>query len=81
MKGIFRLLVAAVVAAPVAAADIPGFALWKADELRKREAALSKTVGADHSSRETLADYGAHRFRMLYRDADEIGRASCRERV
>ena len=24
----------------------------------------------DHSSRETLADYGSHRFRMLYRDGD-----------
>ena len=70
MQSVLRLLVAAVVAAPVAAADIPGFALWKADELRQREAALSKTVGADHSSRETLADYGANRFRMLYRDAD-----------
>ena len=31
---------------------------------------MSKHVGEDHSSRETLADYKSHRFRMLYRDAD-----------
>ena len=43
---------------------------WTAAELRTRDAALSKKVGADHSARETLADYGDHRFRLLYRDAD-----------
>ena len=32
--------------------------------------ALMKHVAPDHSSRETLADYGDHRFRLLYRDAD-----------
>ena len=26
----------------------------------------------DHSSRETLADYGDHRFRLLYRDANGL---------
>ena len=34
------------------------------------DAALSTKVGPDHSSRETLADFGDHRFRFLYRDAD-----------
>lgn len=29
-----------------------------------------KSIAPDHSSRETLADYGDHRFRLLYRDAD-----------
>jgi hypothetical protein len=29
-------------------------------------------VAPDHSSRETLADYGDHRFRLLYRDADGL---------
>lgn len=43
---------------------------WSAAELRTRDAALSKKVGPDHSSRETLADYGDHRYRLLYRDAD-----------
>jgi hypothetical protein len=58
------------VVAPVFAADHPDFRLWKSDELRKRDAALSKKVGPDHSSRETLADFGDHRFRFLYRNAD-----------
>ena len=31
-----------------------------------------KSVAPDHSSRETLADYGDHRFRLLYRDADGL---------
>jgi len=64
-----RLLTAALLAAPVFAADT-GFALWKSSELKQREEALSKKVGRDHSARETLADYGDHRFRMLYRDGD-----------
>jgi len=53
-----------------AAAEPSAFAKWTAAELRTRDAALSKKVGADHSARETLADYGDHRFRLLYRDAD-----------
>lgn len=65
-----RLVVATLLAVPVVAADLPGFALWKAADLRQRDEALSKKVGADHSARETLADYKSHRFRMLYRDAD-----------
>jgi hypothetical protein len=52
------------------AADSTGFALWKASDLRQHDVELSKHVAADHSSRETLKDYGSHRFRMLYRDAD-----------
>ena len=42
----------------------------EAGELKQHDAELSKHVADDHSSRETLADYGDHRFRMLYRDAD-----------
>lgn len=56
--------------ASIAAQDPKGFAMWKASELKSHDAELSKHVAADHSSRETLADYGDHRFRMLYRDAD-----------
>ena len=65
-----RLLALVLLVGPVLAADHPDFRLWKADELKRRDAALSKKVGPDHSSRETLADFGDHRFRFLYRDAD-----------
>jgi mannose-6-phosphate isomerase-like protein (cupin superfamily) len=70
MKTIVGVLAAVAVSVPLRAADPPGFALWKAADLRSHDAALSTHVGDDHSSRETLADYGDHRFRMLYRDAD-----------
>lgn len=70
MMTIMRLLAVALLVVPVFAADIPGFALWKASELKKRDEALSKKVGPDHSARETLAEYNDHRLRFLYRDAD-----------
>jgi len=70
MKPVIWMCVAAVLAVPVSAADPPGFAMWRASDLRAHDAELSKHVGEDHSSRETLADYKSHRFRMLYRDAD-----------
>jgi len=70
MRIAIRLLAAALVTVPVFAADPPDFRLWKSDELTRRDAALSKKVGPDHSARETLADFGDHRVRFLYRDAD-----------
>jgi mannose-6-phosphate isomerase-like protein (cupin superfamily) len=70
MKTVAGLCAAALLAAPLLAADPPGFALWKASDLRSHDAALATHVADDHSSRETLADYKSHRFRMLYRDAD-----------
>jgi mannose-6-phosphate isomerase-like protein (cupin superfamily) len=70
MRCAIWMCVAAVLAVPVSAADPPGFAMWRAADLKTHDAELSKHVGADHSSRETLADYKSHRFRMLYRDAD-----------
>jgi len=70
MKQLMRVFVAAVVIFPVRAADNEGFALWKAAELKRRDAALSQKIGADHSARETLADYTNHRFRLLRRDGD-----------
>jgi len=70
MRTAIRLLVAALLTVPALAADPPDFRLWKAAELARRDAALSKKVGPDHSSRETLADFGDHRVRFLYRDAD-----------
>src|SRR5687767_1889935 len=70
MKTATRLVAAVLVLAPAFEAQQPQFGLWSAAELTKRSAALSTKVGADHSARETLADYGHHRFRLLYRDAD-----------
>lgn len=56
--------------APAFVAEESSFALWTPAVITQREAALMKNVAPDHSSRETLADYGDHRFRLLYRDAD-----------
>ena len=70
MKTVAWICAAVVLAMPVSAADPPGFAMWRASDLKAHDAELSKHVGADHSARETLADYKDHRFRMLYRDAD-----------
>jgi hypothetical protein len=72
MKMIVRLAAVAVLVVPVFAAPpgMPGFVEWRVAELQQRDAALSKKVGPDHSARETLADYGDHRFRYIYRDAD-----------
>jgi mannose-6-phosphate isomerase-like protein (cupin superfamily) len=54
-------------AAPQATTDV---ALWGAAELAQRDAALAGRIGADRSARETLADFGSHRFRLLRRDGD-----------
>jgi len=70
VRYVIRILAVVLMLAPVSAADPPGFSIWKAADLKSHDAALPAGVGADHSSRETLADYGDHRFRMLYRDAD-----------
>src|SRR5580765_7741700 len=70
MKTIVGILAAVAASLPLGAADPPEFAIWKAANLRSHDTALSTHVADDHSSRETLADYGDHRFRLLYRDAD-----------
>jgi mannose-6-phosphate isomerase-like protein (cupin superfamily) len=72
MKIAMRFLAAGLLVVPVLAADPAGFAMWKSAQLKQRDVALSKKVGPDHSARETLADYGDHRFRVLYRDADGV---------
>ena len=72
MMIVLRVLLPAVLISRLLAAELPGFALWTSGDLKKHDAALSRKVGADHSARETLADYGDHRFRMLYRDADGV---------
>lgn len=66
----WMLAIAALLTVPATAADPPGFKHWTAADLRQHDAELPKHMAPDHSSRETLADYGDHRFRMLYRDAD-----------
>ena len=68
------VLMVAGVLAPVLQGVPQGFDMWKTSELEQREAALATSVGPDHSSRETLADFGSggasHRFRLILRDAD-----------
>ena len=72
MKTAIGFLAAGFFVVPALAADLPGFAMWKATELKQRDEGLSKKVGSDHSARETLAEYSDHRFRLLYRDADGV---------
>jgi hypothetical protein len=67
---VFTTLACGAAAIGSPAAQSPTFGHWRAAELRQRDAALSTKIGADHSARETLADYGDHRFRLLRRDAD-----------
>src|SRR5262245_55465631 len=70
MKTAIRMFAVSLAVAPLTAADPTGFGIWKASELKSHDTELSKHVADDHSSSETTADYGDHRFRMLYRDAD-----------
>jgi mannose-6-phosphate isomerase-like protein (cupin superfamily) len=70
MKTPVLTCVVLLIAGTLGAADPPGFAMWSADQLRQHDKELSTKVGPDHSARMTLADFGDHRFRMLYRDAD-----------
>jgi hypothetical protein len=50
--------------------DISGFGLWSAGELEFRNESLGTRIGPDFSARETLADYGNHRFRFIRRDGN-----------
>ena len=72
MRIALRVIALALLAAPIAAQGPTksAFALWRAPELATRNQALSTKIGADHSARETLADYGDHRFRYIRRDGD-----------
>jgi hypothetical protein len=65
-----RLPLLLLLIAPSFAAQESKFALWTSAAIQQREEVLKKSVAPDHSSRETLADYGDHRLRLLYRDAD-----------
>ncbi len=70
MKTALVVLATAVLLATMTTAAPMNVAMWNASELKQRDAALAKKVGADHSARETLGEYGDHRLRYLYRDAD-----------
>ncbi|HUR35467.1 MAG TPA: hypothetical protein VM032_16800 [Vicinamibacterales bacterium] len=70
MKTAFATLVLAALAFGALGRAQSSYGHWTAAELRTRDSVLSTKVGPDHSARETLADYGDHRFRLLYRDAD-----------
>jgi mannose-6-phosphate isomerase-like protein (cupin superfamily) len=70
MKTIAAAVALAVIALPTRSSAQEGVGVWRADELTRRDAALSTSIGPDGSSRETLADYGDHRFRYLRRDSD-----------
>lgn len=72
MKTAIRFLAAGFFAFPVMAAAPTGFAMWKSSELKQRDETLSKNIGADLSARETLADYGDHRFRLIRRTANGL---------
>ena len=71
-----RFVVLAAVLLPALQIDAPQFVMWSASELAELNAALSTQMRPDHSGRETLAEYGnpsgAHRFRLIRRDADDV---------
>ncbi len=56
--------------------DPPTFVMWTAEELERRDEALTSGVGPDGSSRETLADFGepsgGRRFRLIRRESTGI---------
>jgi len=72
MSPMLRRLLCLLLLTPAFAAEQSTFALWTPSAIDQREATLMNHVAPDHSSRETLADYGDHRFRLLYRDADGL---------
>src|SRR5580704_5061057 len=72
MALMMRLCLLILLFAPAFVAEESSFALWTPAAIGQREARLMKNIAPDHSSRETLSDYGDHRFRLLYRDADGL---------
>ena len=79
MRVILSALVLTAILVPGNGSAQDGVAVWRHDELVRRDAALATSIGADGSSRETLADYGNHRFRFLRRDSD--GRPEQHDRI
>ena len=59
MKPVAWMCAVTVLAAPVSAADPPGFALWRASDLKGHDAALSKHVGEDPRAFLTASSFRA----------------------
>jgi mannose-6-phosphate isomerase-like protein (cupin superfamily) len=70
LKTIAAAIALMMIALPASSSAQEDVAVWRHAELARRDAALSTSIGPDGSSRETLADYGNHRFRFLRRDSD-----------
>jgi mannose-6-phosphate isomerase-like protein (cupin superfamily) len=70
LKIIPSVIAFALIALPSVARAQGAVGVWRNDELTRRDEALSTSIGQDGSSRETLADYGNHRFRYLRRASD-----------
>jgi mannose-6-phosphate isomerase-like protein (cupin superfamily) len=79
MRNILLVIALAAILVPSSGSAQDGVAVWRHDELVRRDAALATSIGADGSSRETLADYGNHRFRYLHRASD--GRPEQHDRI
>jgi mannose-6-phosphate isomerase-like protein (cupin superfamily) len=79
MRTILPAIALAAILFPSSGFAQDGVAVWRQDELTRRDAALATSIGADGSSRETLADYGNHRFRYLRRASD--GRPEQHDRI
>jgi mannose-6-phosphate isomerase-like protein (cupin superfamily) len=79
MRSILPAIALAVILFPASGSAQEGVAVWRHAELTSRDAALATSIGADGSSRETLADYGNHRFRYLRRASD--GRPEQHDRI
>jgi mannose-6-phosphate isomerase-like protein (cupin superfamily) len=79
MRNILLAIALAAILLPSGGSAQDGVAVWRHDELVRRDAALATSIGADGSSRETLADYGSHRFRYLRRASD--GRPEQHDRI
>jgi mannose-6-phosphate isomerase-like protein (cupin superfamily) len=79
MRNTLATMVLLAILSPTSGSAQDGVAVWTRDELTRRDAALATSIGADGSSRETLADYGNHRFRYLRRASD--GRPEQHDRI
>ena len=70
MRPLFAAIVLCIFATlSVHAADPQGFAIWKPADFQSKEKMLDEKIGADHSARETLGQYGSHMVRMIHRVA------------
>jgi mannose-6-phosphate isomerase-like protein (cupin superfamily) len=70
MRLLIALFLLSLVAAQATGAKDPdGFGIWTPSDFQSHEKVLDGKIGADHSARETLGDYGNHLVRMIHRVA------------